>query len=139
MCPRRGRHTRSAIFTSVWCFSLKSTLRYGWRVLLSVSLKTRRRRFRKELVVACGVTTKGMSRRCNCGGWISPGSTRTWKCVLGHLAGFPLGRPAGGPAEGNLVKQAHSEPGKANARVRRHENTSILGGTVVPRMLSLRR
>jgi hypothetical protein len=50
--------------------------------------------------------------------------------VLGHLAGFLLGRPPGGLAEGNQVKQAHSELAKANVRVKRYESTSISGRTV---------
>jgi hypothetical protein len=45
------------------------------------------------------------------------------------LVGFLLGRPSGGPADGNQAKQAHSELAKANARVRCHESTSISGGT----------
>jgi hypothetical protein len=56
--------------------------------------------------------------------------THTWKCVLGHLAGFLLGRPADGPVDGNQAKQGHSELAKANARVRHHKSTSILGGIV---------
>jgi hypothetical protein len=54
---------RSAILIAVWWLSLKTTLRYGWQVLLSLGLKTRRRwQFGREPVAACGVTAKGASR-----------------------------------------------------------------------------
>jgi hypothetical protein len=66
----------------------------------------------------------------DCGGWISLWSTQAWKHVWSHLAGSLLGLPVGGPAESNQAEKAHSEPAKANARVRRHESTSISGGTV---------
>jgi hypothetical protein len=44
---------------------LKTTQCYGWRVLLSLSLKTRRQRFRREPVAARGVIAEGASRRSN--------------------------------------------------------------------------
>jgi hypothetical protein len=44
---------------------LKTTQRYGWWVLLSLGLKTRRWRFRREPVVARGMIAEGASRRSN--------------------------------------------------------------------------
>ena len=38
---------------------LKTTQRYGWQVLLSLGLKTRRRRFRREPVAARDVIAEG--------------------------------------------------------------------------------
>ena len=49
----------------VWWFGPKTTQRYGWRVLLSLGLKTRRRWFRREPAVARGVIAEGASRRSN--------------------------------------------------------------------------
>ena len=46
---------------------LKTTQRYGWRILLSLGLKTRRWRFRREPVVARDVIAEGASRRSNSG------------------------------------------------------------------------
>jgi hypothetical protein len=44
---------------------LKTTQRYSWQVLLSLDLKTRWRRFRREPVAARGVIVDGASRRSN--------------------------------------------------------------------------
>lgn len=60
-----GGRARGAILTVVWCLSLKTTLRYGWWVLLGLGLKTRRRRFKRESVRAHDITVKGASRRSN--------------------------------------------------------------------------
>jgi hypothetical protein len=59
----RGGRTRGAILMAVWWSGLKTTLLYGWRVLLSLGLKTWWRWFQREPMVACGITTKGVSRR----------------------------------------------------------------------------
>jgi hypothetical protein len=55
--------------------------------------------------------------------------THTETCP-GYLTGFLLGHPTDGPVEGNQTRQAHSEPTKANARVKRYGSTSISGRTV---------
>jgi hypothetical protein len=44
---------------------LETTQRCGWLVLLSLGLKTRRWRFRREPVVPRGVIVEGASRRSN--------------------------------------------------------------------------
>jgi hypothetical protein len=44
---------------------LKTTQHYGWRVLLSLGLKTRWWRFRREPVVARDMIAEGASRRSN--------------------------------------------------------------------------
>ena len=44
---------------------LKTTQRYRWRVLLSLGLKTRRWRFRREPVAARDVIVEGASMRSN--------------------------------------------------------------------------
>jgi hypothetical protein len=40
MCPGRGRCVRGAILTVVWWLNIKTTLRYRWRVLLSLGLNS---------------------------------------------------------------------------------------------------
>jgi hypothetical protein len=44
---------------------LKTTQRYGWWVLLSLGLKTWRRRFQRKSVAACGVIAEGVSWQSN--------------------------------------------------------------------------
>jgi hypothetical protein len=59
---------------------LKTTQRYGWQVLLSLGLKTRRRRFRREPVAAHGMIAEGASRRSNSvrRTWPSDKLSRSW-------------------------------------------------------------
>ena len=50
----------------VWWFGPQNhPQRYGWRVLLSLGLKNRRWRFRRESVAARGMIVEGASRQSN--------------------------------------------------------------------------
>jgi hypothetical protein len=66
----------------------------------------------------------------SCGGWISPWVHTRMETRPRPPSRLPLGMSYGGSAKSNQAEQAHSEPAKANARVRRHESTGISGGTV---------
>jgi hypothetical protein len=59
---------------------LKTTKRYGWRILLSLGLNTRRRRFQGESVAARGITSKGASSQSNFvpSVWPSDRKPRSW-------------------------------------------------------------
>jgi hypothetical protein len=54
------------------------------------------------------------------------------KTPLGPPSRHPPRASCGGPAESNQAKQAHSEPAKANVRVKCHESTSISSMMVAP-------
>jgi hypothetical protein len=54
------------------------------------------------------------------------------KTRLGPPSRHSPGASCGGPTESNQAKQAHSEPTKANIRVRHHESTSISSMKVAP-------
>jgi hypothetical protein len=73
-CTRCGTHGRFG------GLGLKTTKRYGCLVLLSLGLKTRRWRFWREPVAACGVTVEGASRRSNSvwRTWPSDQKPRSW-------------------------------------------------------------
>jgi hypothetical protein len=61
-------------------WSSKTTLHCGWRVLLSLGLKTRRWRFERESLVARDITTKCASRQSNFvwSTWPSDWKPRSW-------------------------------------------------------------
>jgi len=73
-CTRCGAHGRFG------GLGLKTTQRYGCLVLLSLGLKTRRWRFRREPVAARGVIAEGASRRSNSvwRTWPSDQKPRSW-------------------------------------------------------------
>jgi hypothetical protein len=73
-CTRCGVHDRFG------GLGLKTTQRYKCLVLLTLGLKTRRWRFRRELVAARGVIAEGASRRSNSvwRTWPSDRKPRSW-------------------------------------------------------------
>jgi hypothetical protein len=74
---------RGAILMTVWWLSLKTILRYGWRVLLSLGLKTRWLRFKREPMIVRGVTSKDVLRRSNFvwSVWSSDRKPRFWSIL----------------------------------------------------------
>jgi hypothetical protein len=60
-----GGRALIAILTVVWWLSLKTTLRYGWRVFVEFEHLTWRQRFWREPVEARGIIPKGASRQKN--------------------------------------------------------------------------
>jgi hypothetical protein len=82
-CPGHGGCAHCAILTAVWWLSIKNTMRCGWRILLSLGLKTRWRRFWREPVEVRGITVKGVSRRSNFvwSVWPSDRKPRSWSLL----------------------------------------------------------
>jgi hypothetical protein len=75
---------RGTIFMEIWWLSLKSTMHYEWWVLMSLGLKTRGRRFRREPTVARGVTAMGAWRQSNFvwSMWSLDQKSRSWSILL---------------------------------------------------------